>query len=115
MKFGYILTKYAKGAYNPHEKKVYLNLDGTKLCWEDKDGKDMKSVNINDIISVHLGDIGEGIEKHIGPKKKIKNLENYGIILLKSKDRKSLEFGCNDELVLREFIRGLEWYVDEWK
>jgi hypothetical protein len=30
------MTKYAKGALKPHEKKVYISQDNKKLCWEDK-------------------------------------------------------------------------------
>ena len=32
---GYIMTKYAKSALNPYEKKVFLSEDGKKLCWQD--------------------------------------------------------------------------------
>lgn len=31
------MTKYAKGALKPHQKKVYISSDSTKLCWQDKD------------------------------------------------------------------------------
>ena len=101
-----MLIKYEKGAINPHEKRVFLSLDEQKLCWEDKDsnGKDVKTINIDDIVSINIGDIGEGIEKHVGPKKKIHNLNCYGIILMKTKDRKSLEFGGKSSEMFREFM-----------
>lgn len=95
LKYGYMLVKYAKSAYNPHDKKFYVSLDGKKLCWEDKDsnGKDVKSLKMDEILSVNLGDIGDGIEKHVGSKKKIPNLDCYGIVLSSNKERKSLEVG----------------------
>jgi len=32
---GYTITKYAKGALDPYEKKVYLSEDWKRLCWQD--------------------------------------------------------------------------------
>ena len=30
------MTKFAEGAINPHEKKVYLSQDESKLFWRDR-------------------------------------------------------------------------------
>ena len=49
------MIKYAKGAFNPHEKKVFITEDERELCWSDKDSKDKKLVPISEIIRVEKG------------------------------------------------------------
>lgn len=41
------MTKYAKSAFNPHEKKVFISDDYQKLCWQNKDSSDIKFVLIS--------------------------------------------------------------------
>ena len=68
MKKPVYVTKYAEGAFKPHEKKVFLSPDEKKLCWQDKDEKnknEFKYVLIDDIMSVDYGKIGPGVEKHL--------------------------------------------------
>lgn len=85
-----------------------------KLSWCDKgaDRKDSKSINMEEIVSVNLGDIGEGIEKHVGKKDKISNADCYVVILLTSGDRKAIEFGCGNADVMREFAANLQKHID---
>lgn len=67
---------------------------------------------INEITSINLGEIGEGIEKHVGAKTKIPNLNCFVTIMMKNKDRKSLEFGSKTPETMREFVGNLQKYVD---
>ena len=59
------MTKYSKSAYKPHEKRVFINIENLKFCWEDKDSKEIKFVYISEIESIEEGEIGEGIKKHV--------------------------------------------------
>jgi hypothetical protein len=47
LKKGMYMTKYAKSAFNPHEKKVFISDDYQKLCWQNKDSSDIKFVLIS--------------------------------------------------------------------
>ncbi len=33
------MTKYAEGALNPHDKRVFLSQDQAELCWQDRGDK----------------------------------------------------------------------------
>ena len=64
------MTKYAKSALNPYEKKIFLSEDGKKLCWQGiKSPGDTKSIEIKDITGINQGVIGKGVEAHLNPKK----------------------------------------------
>ena len=97
---GYIMTKYAKSALNPYEKKVFLSEDGKKLCWQDiKSPGDTKSIAIKDITGINQGVIGKGVETHLNPKK-ISKKASFVVLYLDSKDRKTLDFSSKDELTM---------------
>jgi hypothetical protein len=90
------MTKYAKSALNPYDKKIYLSEDGKKLCWEDiKSPGDPKSIAISDITGINQGIIGKGVEAHLNPKK-ISKKGCFVVIYLDSKDRKTLDLSTKD-------------------
>lgn len=63
---GYSLTKYSKDGFKPHDKRVFLSLDGKKLCWSEKDNPtEYKSIPIETILKIDYGVLGDGIIKHI--------------------------------------------------
>lgn len=66
LQHGYYATKYSKDGFFPHDKKVFLSLDGKKLCWAEKDKlSDYKSIPIEVIIQVEYAHAGDGLMKHV--------------------------------------------------
>lgn len=91
------MTKYAKSALHPYEKKVYLSEDGKRLCWIDiSSPSDPKFIDISQISSVNQGMLGVGVEAHMSVKK-IQKKGCFVVINLNSKDRKTLDLSTRDE------------------
>ena len=111
LKKGIVLTKYATGGMNPHEKTVFINSDGEKLCWVDKGDPlkaDAKHIFLSNITDIRHGEIGPAIEKQMDKDRIRKNC--FICIHLNSKDRKLVEFGAKTPELMRGFYSHLMFY-----
>lgn len=84
------MTKYTKSAFNPHEKRVYINEEASELRWKDlDDDKKFKFVKISEIEEIQQGSIGSGISNHLSMSK-IKVKKQFVVIRTSNSERKGL-------------------------